>query len=886
MTYQFKILLMSIISLILAVNTVSAANITLVPSADAGVDSSSAGTNYDTSLMAGGGRGGFGESRGFIKFDLSVVQSLSVIANATLYINYSIDAGKNIPGEVSICRASSSWVESSITWNNQPGTGTCFAVADLSTSGTNTMYTVNLTDEIRAINNASVSNNGWVIRDFTVVFDSLANITTKETSAFSPKLVVDYNHDVVGNWTFNEGTGTRTNDTSGYNNNGTITGATWNSTDVINNKSLYFDGNDYINITTSSSINISNAQSFTGWIKPQSITGTQRIFEKGASGCDYGVALVGTSLTYYTGQSSCATHSSVTAGTVQNDTWIFISGTYLNNSIMNLYINNVLVGTSSSFTGLEYNSKDNLFFGSRAGTTNNFTGLMDEFKLYNYSLNSSELTAEYQRYHPVLTYPINGSTIVATYPPQTTDINFTWHDSEYAANELIVARDINFNLIEVDIFTSDDFYSATLNNNQTYYWKIRQYNTTTGTYGDTSATHNFTLTSSVSSSGNTGIYGVIYEIINGLQVPVSGATVYISNSSSTWSSFQVVGSNGYYLFDGLVANTTYYLSAKASGYDNSVTEYVTTGNNTWTQKDIKLTVCISGQDCFGVKNYVKFIATDFFGNLYPNVDVDVYKGSDVITTYTGTTGTDGGVTFLLTKDQPYRLDFSGSTITITTITITPGESNLFYVFVSARSPSNYWDNASYQPVDVIRTSVITSTLAGGAQVNVTYNDSLNQTTAWTIFLNQTNHTNASAPQITIQSQTGTGNASINFVIASGYAGESYIVNIKATHTTFGTVLRSYGVQFYGTKDGSLGFIPSAIMALIGILVLIFVGSFFDSTNFAQGAALICVIGWIEVGLGMFAYANMYTSVALGLGIASVIAIAANMNERNKKELMG
>lgn len=690
----------------------------------------------------------------------------------------------------------------------------------------------------------------------------------------------------VGYWNFDQATGIYANDSSGYYNNGTITGATWNITDMVNGSSLYFDGTDYITIPASPSINLSNNQSFTGWIKPQSITGTQMIFEKGGSNWEYAVFMSGSSLTYITWQSNGITHSVATGGTLLNDSWAFISGTYSNGSLHNLKINDVLVDSSTSFIGTTSPGTDQLRFGSRAGIQYNFTGLMDEFKLYNYALNSTELTAEYQRFHPFLSYPINGSTITSIYPPQTATINFTWHDSEYAADELIVARDINFNIIDVDIFTSNDFYSATLNNNQTYYWKIRQYNTTTGTYGDTSTTHNFTITSTINPSGNTGIYGVVYEIINGLQVPVSGATVYISNSTSTWSNFQVVGSNGYYLFDGLSANTTYFLSARATGYDNSVTEFVTTGNGTWIQKDIKLTVCISGQDCFGIKNYVKFIATDFFGNFYPNLAVSVYKGLDVTTTYTGTTGTDGGVSFLLTKDQSYRLDFSGSAITTTSITITPGESTLFYVFVSAASPGKYWDNGSYQPVDVIRTSVTTSTSGSLGFINVTYNDSLNQTTSWKIFVNQTNHTNASAPQITIQSQTGTGNASVGFTLTSGFTGEAYIVNVEATHTTFGQVRRSYGVQFYGTKDGSLDYIPSAIMALIAIMILVFVGSFFDSTNFAQGAGLVCAIGWIEVGLGMFSYANMYISVIVGLSIASVIAIVANMNERNKREVVG
>jgi len=90
-------------------------------------------------------------------------------------------------------------------------------------------------------------------------------------------------------------------------------------------------------------------------------------------------------------------------------------------------------------------------------------------------------------------YPTGGITIAATYPPQTASINFSWHDTEYNADELIVAKDSNFNLIVVDQFTAADYYVASLESGNTYYWKVKQYNTTSGTYGDTSQTETFTL---------------------------------------------------------------------------------------------------------------------------------------------------------------------------------------------------------------------------------------------------------------------------------------------------------------------------------------------------------------------------------------------------------
>ena len=66
---------------------------------------------------------------------------------------------------------------------------------------------------------------------------------------------------VVGEWDFDEGSGTIAKDSSGNNNNGTIYGATWkcastdkNNTPSGNGCSLYFN-NDYVQVSNSSSLN-------------------------------------------------------------------------------------------------------------------------------------------------------------------------------------------------------------------------------------------------------------------------------------------------------------------------------------------------------------------------------------------------------------------------------------------------------------------------------------------------------------------------------------------------------------------------------------------------------------------------------------------------------
>ncbi len=78
---------------------------------------------------------------------------------------------------------------------------------------------------------------------------------------------------LVGYWTFDEGSGTTTYDSSGNNNEGTILGATWKLEGVLNG-SISFDGvNDYVNVQDDPSLNFHDENQFSicVWFKRNSI---------------------------------------------------------------------------------------------------------------------------------------------------------------------------------------------------------------------------------------------------------------------------------------------------------------------------------------------------------------------------------------------------------------------------------------------------------------------------------------------------------------------------------------------------------------------------------------------------------------------------------------
>jgi predicted ribosomally synthesized peptide with SipW-like signal peptide len=190
-------------------------------------------------------------------------------------------------------------------------------------------------------------------------------------------------------------------DQSGNNNNGTNYGATFISS--LFNEGLSFDGiNNYVEVADSSSLNIASQITMEAWIKPlttiSSTNSNMRIIDKqnayyllfdypGANGRLKLILRIGGN---YIDLSS--TTNNWNAGQ-----WYHIVGTY-DGSMMKIYVNGALEN-SKSITGDIENTHYKLFFGTRAvsGIATNmfFDGVIDEIKIYNRSLNDTEIVAHY-----------------------------------------------------------------------------------------------------------------------------------------------------------------------------------------------------------------------------------------------------------------------------------------------------------------------------------------------------------------------------------------------------------------------------------------------------------------------------------------------------------
>jgi len=87
---------------------------------------------------------------------------------------------------------------------------------------------------------------------------------------------------IIGEWLFDEGSGTTARDTSGNGNDGTISGATWTS--GINGNALSFNGAAQVSLGSSAALNPANF-TITAWVKPGDISGSYNYIYSNTRDC-------------------------------------------------------------------------------------------------------------------------------------------------------------------------------------------------------------------------------------------------------------------------------------------------------------------------------------------------------------------------------------------------------------------------------------------------------------------------------------------------------------------------------------------------------------------------------------------------------------------------
>ena len=196
----------------------------------------------------------------------------------------------------------------------------------------------------------------------------------------------------AGDSTSYPGTGTTWFDLTTNSNDGTITGATYDS---ANGGSLSFDGNDYVS-SFSSQISGTGSKTVTVWFK---IATTSRA---GLCGTRPGVSTQGWIFTVNRSSPGELTYSHVgvrtfsTSAGISTNVWYCATATYDSSSdVAVLYLNGNQLASQSSFGSIISSSFNGIIGKEADNGTRPFTGNIAQVSIYNKALTQSEVTQNF-----------------------------------------------------------------------------------------------------------------------------------------------------------------------------------------------------------------------------------------------------------------------------------------------------------------------------------------------------------------------------------------------------------------------------------------------------------------------------------------------------------
>jgi len=209
-----------------------------------------------------------------------------------------------------------------------------------------------------------------------------------------PQLPSDEN--LVGYWSFDDGSGTVAIDGSGNGNNGTlVNGPTW--VDGTSGKCLDFDGtNDYVNCGSDDSLRITGDRTLCAWIElsaatyPNAATNWHIAYNENYHYYGFAWRIDGSSGKQYFRNSQAGGSTSITSTTaIGNNTKHFVA-VVIEAGTLTFYLDGVADGSGAITAQVA-----SLFDFHISNASQGFDGKIDEFRIYNQALTSSEIKALY-----------------------------------------------------------------------------------------------------------------------------------------------------------------------------------------------------------------------------------------------------------------------------------------------------------------------------------------------------------------------------------------------------------------------------------------------------------------------------------------------------------
>ena len=201
----------------------------------------------------------------------------------------------------------------------------------------------------------------------------------------------------ISHWKFDEGSGTTAYDSTGNNNNGTLTNM--DNTDWVAGKygtALDFDGNnDYVDTDYNFGNDFDSGVTWTAWVK-QTNTGEQYFIHSRTSGSGEAFTLGTRGGAYNDFRFTWTTSSGVVTAlsiTNRSDTWTHVSGTW-DGSNVRIYINGS-EENSSSLGGNTSTPTTDILIGIRSDLLGDFEGFIDDVRIYNYARTAAQVRLDY-----------------------------------------------------------------------------------------------------------------------------------------------------------------------------------------------------------------------------------------------------------------------------------------------------------------------------------------------------------------------------------------------------------------------------------------------------------------------------------------------------------
>ncbi len=301
-------------------------------------------------------------------------------------------------------------------------TGVWYHVVGVISGNNESLYLNGVLDSTGSFTGPLVTSTGENFHVGARVAATAANATLDQVRIYNyartaAQIAWDYNEGgPVGWWRFDECTGSTAHDASGNGYNGTLSPGAGSNTasgtcnsgtasEMWNDGStgkfgsaLGFDGTDdsvntaNVAMFTPNGTSISNV-SFGAWVKPSSLAATNAVMQK-SNEIRMNITTSGfpTCEIYSGGLYRGPATSTVAIGTTA---WSHVMCTF-DGSTITVYVNGTNTGTSS-FSGSMTGSSSNAFaIGEDTSTgTTFFTGLIDDVRLYNYTLTQAQIRAIY-----------------------------------------------------------------------------------------------------------------------------------------------------------------------------------------------------------------------------------------------------------------------------------------------------------------------------------------------------------------------------------------------------------------------------------------------------------------------------------------------------------